>query len=751
MNSLRSATSTTPDTLNPNLLSKGMARVMNAAAEMMRALGKRTLTPEVVLLALLRDKECTAYRVLQKFAETRGFSLADLERATEAQARTREGRDVNFAFVADSGARIALADQMLTVLDEGKSIAQALDEIYVGTEHTLGAMSQAGMSTAGLLQGRGITPTAMIDVLHDQALAKRETTQDVVAQARGGDVTPVYFRESLLRDLISLLALATERHVLLVGAPGVGKRTLAYSLALLIAEGKGPKDLKGMVEVSDQALLDDPVAALQSGLRRAGASGGGVLFVPNLQRFFAGSSGRAEFPSTAAAVLQKAFLDDRVVLICTTTEADLNRVQESGVVAEHSHVLRVPPATADETLAILETHRGGVERDYAVTLAGDALKTAVALAGQYLAGQPLPGSAVQLLHRAAALVHMSTQEDLAYKPAASADARLDADDVMLAASMMTGIPVAKLGEDERTKYARMVEQLKERVIGQDQAVLALSRAVKSARVGLKDPKRPIGSFFFLGPSGVGKTELAKALAEFMFGSEDAMIALDMSEYMHDDAVNRMIGAPPGYIGFEGGGQLTERMFRSPYTVVLFDEAEKAHARIFDILLQVMEEGRLTDGQGRVARFNEAVIIFTSNVGAQYLVDPALPAEQGREMALQTMRQHFRPEWLNRLDDIIFFNALGPDELRKILDLLLKKESKLLANQGVALDVTPAARDWLVAQNDHPEWGARPLRRIIQKYVREPLADWLLAQERGAGAKVKVDLRDGTLTFAEQTA
>lgn len=313
---------------------------------------------------------------------------------------------------------------------------------------------------------------------------------------------------------------------------------------------------------------------------------------------------------------------------------------------------------------------------------------------------------------------------------------IDAEDVTLAISVMTGIPVTKLGADERSKYAQMTQALQQRVIGQDDAVLALARAVKSARVGLKDPKRPIGSFLFLGPSGVGKSELAKALAEFMFGSENNLIALDMSEYQKDDTINRLIGSPPGYVGFESGGQLTERIIKSPYAVVLFDEVEKAHPRILDILLQVMEEGRLTDGQGRQANFSETVILLTSNLGATYLADVTL-GEQARELAMTDVRTFFRPEFLNRLDEIVMFKSLTPDVLAKVLDLLIGKEAKLAQTQGITLEVTPPAKTWLLAQNKEPGMGARPLRRILQRNVREKLADYLLSLDVPP-AKVVVD-------------
>ena len=275
--------------------------------------------------------------------------------------------------------------------------------------------------------------------------------------------------------------------------------------------------------------------------------------------------------------------------------------------------------------------------------------------------------------------------------------------------------------------------------------MAVSRAVKTARVGLRDPKRPIGSFLFLGPSGVGKSELAKTLAEFLFGTEDAMVTLDMSEYQEEASVNRLIGAPPGYIGFEGGGQLTEFVRERPYTVVLLDEVEKAHPRVLDVLLQVMDEGRLTDGQGRRTSFSETVIIMTSNLGAYQMLVPVI-GEREKDLVLGEVRRFFRPEFLNRLDEIIMFHQLTPDQLALILDLMLKKEFKLAGRQGIELQITSEAKRWLLAQNDQPEFGARPLRRIIARNLREPLADFLLSQEHKGQSNVLVDAGSDDLEF-----
>ncbi len=724
-------------TLNPNLLSKHASLILNESAKIMTAVGRRVLMPEIVLLGLIRTPDTSARRMLDKIAQERAFKLDDLDKAVEAQIKVREGRPADFVFVLDHGGKVELSDELLQTIDEALTIAQASDEVWIGTEHLLSALSQRGVSTAGLLQARGITPQALTPYLKDRLIARRMTTRDWVADAKAGDLTPMYFRENLLRELLSLLSLSGSKHVLLIGAAGSGRRSLAYSLALLIAEGKGPRGLQSIVEIAEPALLDNPLEALRAGVKQAN---GGCLFLPNVARFF-----DRFVPDKVRGVVQKAFLDTDPIIIATATENEFNENLKS--LGDAIHVLRVPSTSVEETTAVLNTLKPKIETEYAITIASGSPSTIAVMASRYLSANALPGAAVQLLHRACALVRMSTQTDLAYKPDAKPDETLDPDDVMLALSQMTGIPASKLGQDERTKYAQMAEFLKSRIIGQDEAVLAISRAVKTARVGLKDPKRPIGSFLFLGPTGVGKTELAKALAEFMFGSEDNLITLDMTEYQQEDSLNRLIGAAPGYVGFEGGGQLTDRVRQQPYSIVLFDECEKAHPRILDVLLQMMDEGRLTDGQGRVASFSDAVIILTSNLGSVYLADRTL-GEHAHDLAMDAVKQHFRPEFLNRLDEIIMFNSLSSDALRKVLDLMLKKEMKLAEERGLRLEIGDLARTWLLSKNDHPEWGARPLRRIIQKYVREPLADYLLEKNPAAGTKIKVEVEGEQLKIAD---
>jgi ATP-dependent Clp protease ATP-binding subunit ClpC len=731
--------------LNPNIPSNELSRLMTQAAGQLAEYGLNLLTPQLLLRIFLQDRDSAACQIVQRLHERRGADFEDLLRRVEMMARSNKGRDAKFSFTDDFGKDIPLAEEMLIVIDEGLTIAQAREELKVGSGHALAAMAQPNVTTFAVLQRAGITTAAITALLDEVVTEKRtEIIRDYVQEAHAGKAAAVFQREQLQRDLISLLSLSSKRHVILVGPEGAGKRTLAYSLAQLLAEGKGPENYRSLVQLNETALLENPLATMRAGLRRAS---GGILLVPGIKRFF-GDRLQVSFPAEVNRELQKALLNDDQVVIGTATVAEYDLLQRERLIRQNTHRLDVAAATRDEAGAILSFHRQRLEQEYEVGVRREALETAVNLASQYIKTVALPASAVQLADRTCVLVRMAAQEHIANLPEVEPDGQVDSEDVMVAASMMTKIPISRLSEDEQSKYANMTERLHERIIGQEEAVLAVSRAVKTARVGLREPKRPIGSFLFLGPSGVGKTELAKAVAEFMFGSEEAMLVLDMSEYQEEASVNRLIGAPPGYVGYEGGGQLTDFVREKPYTVVLLDEVEKAHPRVLDVLLQVMEEGRLTDGQGRLASFSETVIIMTSNLGAEYMLVPVID-ERARDSVMGAVRRFFRPEFLNRLDEVILFHQLTGPQLAQILDLMLEKEFQLAAKQGIHLAFTPAAKAWLMAQNDQPEFGARPLRRLIGRYLREPLADFLLARPRDdRKTQIAVDAGRGGLQFTE---
>lgn len=736
-------------TLNPDLLGADMEKTMNLAVSLLNEYRAQTISPELVLLALIRQPETAAGRLFVAFQAQRGTDLAKLEHQVQLAVKSRRDTDGNLDFIANGNKKVSLGRQTVILLDDALSVANAVHEVRIDTDHVLTVLAESAMSTSGLLRQFGITPKAIKDLVEDssQILAVKRssgTTQDFVAMAQRGSMRAVYFREDLLREMINILSQSINRHIILLGPDGVGKRTLAYSLALLMSEGKGPRGLTNLVQIDETALLDDQQKAIRAGISTAK---NGILFIPHLHRFF-GGPGRAEF-GKITPLIQKIFLADDPVLISTSTELEYNqRLANVSAINENSQIIRVPEPSVEETIEILKILKPHLEDDYKIKIDDKALEITASLARRYLSAIPLPRSAEHLLHRTAAMVDMSQQSHLAFRPELI-DTDLDVEDVTLAASQMTGIPVSKLGEDERMRYAQMVEHLKDRIIGQDEAVISVSRAIKTARVGLKDAKRPIGAFLFLGPTGVGKTELAKALAEFMFGTEDAILPLDMSEFKDESSINRLIGSPIGYVGSEDGGQLTERVRQQPYIIVLFDEVEKAHPRILDILLQVIDEGRLTDGRGITTNFSEAVIILTSNLGSEYLSVPIITDEL-RDEAMESVREYMRPEFINRLDEVIMFNALSEDNLGKILHLLLKKEQKLLAERGLTLTITEGAHKWLLSQNDQPEYGARPLKRIIRRFMREPLADFLLKSNPPAGTEIKITSsrkKEGGLKFA----
>jgi ATP-dependent Clp protease ATP-binding subunit ClpC len=543
-----------------------------------------------------------------------------------------------------------------------------------------------------------------------------------------------------LQQLANLLV-QPQTSVVLLGETGVGRRSLVTALAQLMARAPLPGIAPVVLVVSPAALLDGPELVVRQALERCA---GGVVALPDLHQFF-GAAPLTGFVEAGVA-LKQAVLEGRARVVGTSTPPLATRYLESDpALRDHLRPLTVPPATDAETQEVLATLKPTLETQNSVTISDSALKVAAALSKQYVQS-PQPGAAVGLLQRACALVRLS--QTAAFGSAPNTDNTVDDSDVAQALSQQTGIPIGQIAGQEQDRLARMEEILHQRVVGQDAAISALARAVRRARAGLKEPKRPIGSFLFLGPSGVGKTESALALAEFLFGAEDAVVMLNMSEYMEKHNVARLIGAPPGYVGYEEGGQLTEKVRQKPYSVVVLDEVEKAHPDVYDLFLQVLDQGQLQDSRGRVVSFRNTVIVMTSNLGSRALAYPQeLPAGlDPKEAVMQAVRDHFRPEFLNRLDGVIVFDPLDRGGLGKILDLMLAKTAKQLAAQGIALDVTPDAKGWLLEQHTEPEYGARPLTRIVQTHVKDAVAEKLIGGTLVPGKKVEIGLKDGALDF-----
>lgn len=739
-------------TLNPDLISKDMDAALNDAVPMLKEYRKSSIMPEMVLLALLQRENTAAYRMLKMFESTRGVDLERLQRQVKLAIQSRRDPDGSLDFVAIGNRKVSLSRQSIVLLDDGLTVANSMNERKIDTDHALAVLAETSVSTGGILRQFSITPKSIRDAYSDASkiIPSRDdsTTVDYVKRAKRGLLRAVHFREDLLRNMMNVLTQSVNRHIILLGPDGVGKRTLAYSLALLMAEDKGPSGLFNLVQISETALLDGDQEAFRAGMSAARR---GILFLPLIHRFFGGPI-KADF-SKATSLVQKAFLSDDPVIICTTNMQEFEaRIQGVSAIVENSQVIRVDEPSLEEAVQIMETIAPHLESDYEISIEHDALQMTARMAQRYLTITPLPQSAEQLLHRTAAMVNMGKQAHLAFKPDNN-DAILDIEDVTLVTSQMTGIPVTKLGADERLRYANMVEHLSERLIGQKEAVQLVSRAIKTARVGLKDPKRPIGAFLFLGPTGIGKTEMARVLADFMFGSEETLFPLDMSEYKDESSINRLIGSAVGYVGSDEGGQLTERIRQQPYTIVLLDEIEKAHPRIMDVLLQVMEEGRLTDGRGNIARFSEAVVIMTSNIGSEHLMVRQI-TDDLREQIMEQVLDFLRPEFINRLDEVILFNALNDEDLAQILELLIQKENQLAKERGLTLTFTSGAKKWLLAQNNEPEYGARPLRRILRRNLREPLADFLLRANPPEGTEVRISAsrrRGGGLKFSATIA
>jgi ATP-dependent Clp protease ATP-binding subunit ClpC len=658
-----------------------------------------------------------------------------------------------------------------------------------------GAGAQAG-AAAGT--GEGKKSSKLLD----------QFGRNLTKLAAEGKLDPVVGRENEIERIMQILSRRTKNNPVLIGEPGVGKTAVVEGLAQRITNADVPELLKGkQIYTLDLAALvagskyrGEFEERLKKVMKEITQRGDIILFIDELHNLV--GAGAAEGAIDAASILKPALARGELQTIGATTLDEYRKYLERDSALERRfQQIRVDQPSTDETVQILKGLRDRYEQHHKVEITDEALEAAAELADRYISDRQLPDKAIDLIDEAASRMRIKSMtsppvyrelEDEIEETRRAKEASIEAQEFEKAAnlrdkerrltnkkreleeqweageaegaerpkigeeeiadivSMWTGIPVFKLTEAETAKLMRMEEELHKRVIGQHQAVEVISKAIRRSRAGLKDPKRPTGSFVFLGPSGVGKTELARTLAEFLFGDEDSMIRIDMSEYMEKHAVSRLVGSPPGYIGYDEGGQLTEAVRRKPYCVLLLDEIEKAHPDVFNILLQILEDGRLTDSQGRTVDFRHAIVIMTSNIGASEIArntplgfavsdeETGMTYDDMKSRVMGELKKVFRPEFLNRIDDVIVFHKLQKDEIKTIVELLLRRIRESLAERELQLELSEEAKDLLVDKGWDPAMGARPLRRAIQRYIEDPLADFVLRAELMPGGTVMVD-------------
>ena len=786
--------------------------VVQAAQDIMTRYQHTQLDTEHLLLAMLEQNEGLAVQALRTLGvDTRAMTRAVedlLARAPKVQYH-------------DQQAQVYITPRIKRVFDLANEEAQRLKDDYIGVEHLLlGLVKEESGGAARVLKQYNVDEEKVYRSLQDIRGSARVTderpeekyrmlerfSRDLTALAREDKIDPVIGRDEEIKRTIQILSRRTKNNPVLIGDPGVGKTAIAEGLALKIAHGDVPENLRG------RRLLALDMGALVAGSKFRGefeerlkgvmdevrkAAGQVVLFLDELHTVV--GAGAAEGAMDASNMLKPALARGELQCIGATTLDEYRKnIEKDPALERRFQPIVVGEPSVTDTVEILRGLRDKYEAHHAVKIDDSALVAAAELSGRYITDRFLPDKAIDLIDEAASKIRIeksSMPQDikdmearltaLVQEGRAAADARdyeraarlrdqevalrrefterrdawmqeagvgsvVDEHDIAELISKATGIPVSRMFEEEAEKLLNMETNLHQRVVGQQVAIEAVSEAIRRARAGLKDPNRPIGSFLFLGPTGVGKTELARALAQFLFDDPDAMVRIDMSEYMEKHSVARLIGAPPGYVGYDEGGQLTEAVRRRPYRVILLDEIEKAHPDVFNILLQLLDAGRLTDSSGRTVDFKNTVIILTSNIGSRHIeampVD-ASEVEQGmlydtmKARVTEELKLHFRPELLNRIDEIIVFHALNPSQITEIVDLLLASTRRQLADRKMSLEVTQAAKLLIADAGFDPLYGARPLRRTIQRLVENPISSGILRREFREGDTIVVD-RDG---------